>query len=133
MNLSRFAVSIMASSMPGRDFEKELVSLVDMKKIHQAINNNNGELAWKNFQIIKPFIARYTQIGADLPLTAATLGAFEFFVSKGLDHWFKEDPMQHWIKLASYPGMGWENFIAQKVVPEMLETFTTNTPELLKK
>lgn len=135
MNLARFSVSIMASTMPGRDFEKELLSMVKMSKIHQAINNNDAELAWDNFQRIKPFIAQYTTQNQDFPLTVDNMEKFEFFVSKGLDYWFKEDPLQHWINLGSSgaAGEGWETFLKNKVMPQMMAEKPSPLPVFLKK
>jgi hypothetical protein len=84
MSLSRVCVNIMASSIPGRDFERELLSMVDMNKIRKAINTNDFNLAWSNFQSIKPFLARtMMENGDNFPLTINNLAQFEFFVSKG--------------------------------------------------
>ena len=135
MNLSRFSVSILASTMPGRDFEKELLSSINMTKIRKAINENDAELAWDNFQKIKPFIMQYSGAYESFPLTAQNIKEFEFFVSKGIHYWFKEDPLQHWMKLSSYPGMGWENFLVTQVRPKMQieKTGKTPIPRLLRK
>jgi hypothetical protein len=133
MSLSRYAVSIMASTMPGRDFETELLTSIKMSKIHQAINNNDTELAWDNFQKIKPFIAQYTDQHASFPLNAQNLEEFEFFVSKGMDFWFKEDPLNHWMHYASHSGEGWENFLKNKVMPVMMKERPSPLPKLLQK
>ena len=130
MNLSRLSVSIMASSIPGRDFEAELLSLVDIKKIRRAINKNNFELAWQNFQQIKPFIVRTMAPNDNFPLSQENLSAFEYFVSKGLDYWFKEDPVQHWIKIPEGHQCGWENFLKNTVTPKMMEENPTPSPNI---
>lgn len=129
MSLSRFAVNIMANSMPGKDFENELLKMVNMKKISKAINTNNFELAWSNFQKIKPFIARVVPDNSDqFPLTGTNLATFEFFVKKGIDYWFKEDPIQHWIKIPEGHTAGWENFLKNIVTPQMMTEQPTPSP-----
>jgi len=131
MNLSRLSVDVMASSIPGRDFERELLSLVDIKKIRKAINTNDFKLAWNNFQAIKGFIARTMDKGGDnFPLTANNLAAFEFFVSKGIDFWFKEDPIEHWMKIPEGHTCGWENFLINVVTPVMIEEIPSPTPDV---
>lgn len=132
MNLTRFAVSILADSMPGRDFEKELLSIVDMKNVQKAINTNDFELAWNNFQKIKPFIARHVSDGTgdSFPLNSNNLDAFEFFVSKGMDYWFPEDPMTHWMKLPDGHSGGWETTVTNVIRPKMMEERPTPVPRL---
>lgn len=136
MNLSRMSVSILANTMPGRDFERELLKSVNMSKIHQAINDNDAELAWNNFQRIKPFIARYIPTdNYDFPLTQDNLEIFEFFVEKGIDHWFTEDPMSHWMSLPNANGQqcGWESFLRNRVKPQMMEERPSPVPKALLK
>lgn len=129
MGLSRLAISILTSSMPGRDYEKELLNLVNINEIQKAINTNNFNLAWNNFQKIKPFIARVCD--KNFPLTATTLPAFEFFVSKGLDYWFKENPLEHWITLGNAPSRhGWENFLENTVIPQMMQEIPSIAPKI---
>lgn len=120
MNLSRFSVSIIANSMPGKDFEKELLSLVNMKKIRQAINKNNYKLALENFEAIKPFLERISPEGQNFPFTTNHMKDFEFFINQGINHWFKEEPIQHWINHTKYGGDGWENFLVRTVRPARL-------------
>lgn len=131
-NLSRLAVSIMANSMPGRDYEKELLSLINIKDIQRAINSNNFLLAWNNFQKIKPFIARVCTESGGFPLTANTLPTFEFFVSKGIDYWFKENPLEHWLKVPSGGSAyyGWEAYLSKVVTPEMMKQNPTPAPTM---
>ncbi|MFA5695835.1 MAG: hypothetical protein WC917_00015 [Bacilli bacterium] len=131
MNLSRLSVNILASSMPGRDFERELLETVDIKKVRKAINTNNFDLAWANFQKIKPFLVRTMQENGDnFPLTINNIGAFEFFVAKGLDFWFKENPIEHWMKIPEGHTCGWENFLKNIVTPKMMEENPSPTPAI---
>ena len=130
MSLSRLSVSIIANSMPGRDFEKDLLDCVDIKKVRKAINRNDFKLAWDNFQAIKPFIARtiIPEGGDSFPLTTSNLNAFEFFVSKGIDFWFKENPIEHWMKIPEGHTCGWENFLKNTVTPQMMKENPTPAP-----
>lgn len=130
MSLSRFAVNILANTMPGKDYEKELLSLIDIKQIKKAINTNDFNMAWNNFQKIKPFIARTTTEGEKYPLTEGNLKKFEFFVSKGIKFWFKEDPLLHWIKIPEGHNAGWETFIRDKVSPKMMEIKPSKAPKI---
>ena len=131
MNLSRLSVNILASSMPGRDFEAELLSMVDMRNIRKAINTNDFKLAWSNFQAIKPFIVRtMMENGDNFPLTVNNLPAFEFFVSKGIDFWFKEDPIEHWMKIPEGHTCGWENFLKNIVTPIMMKENPSPAPDV---
>ena len=131
MSLSRVCVNIMASSIPGRDFERELLSMVDMNKIRKAINTNDFNLAWSNFQSIKPFLARtMMENGDNFPLTINNLAQFEFFVSKGLDFWFKENPIEHWMKIPEGHTCGWETFLKTIVGPAMMEEQPSPAPNI---
>lgn len=131
MNLSRLSVNIMASSMPGRDFENELLSIVNIDKVRKAINTNDFKLAWDNFQAIKPFLVRtMMESGDNFPLTVNNLPAFEFFVSKGIDYWFKEDPIEHWMKIPEGHTCGWENFLKNIVTPVMMKEMPSPAPDI---
>ena len=130
MSLARFSVNILANTMPGRDYEKELLSLIDMKKIKKAINTNDFNMAWNNFQKIKPFLARITPENESFPLTQNNLKNFEFFIKKGINYWFKEDPLQHWMKIPEGHTAGWETFLRDTVSPKMMELYPTKAPNV---
>lgn len=117
--LARFGVSIAFDEKASA----ELLSLVDMKKIQKAVNENDLELAYANFESIKQFLssidAAHNTTGKPFfPLQGARLSRFEFFAEKGIDHWFKEDPLTHWLKVGSLQN-GWESFI-DILVPEKM-------------
>lgn len=122
MSLARMSVSVLANTMPGRDFERELHQTVSLAKCQKAINTNDFKLAWENFQDLKVFICRFVDELTGFPITPATIETFEFFVEKGLDHWFKENPMEHWINLGGRGtnAKGWESFLKDVVKPEMV-------------
>ena len=46
------------------------------------------------------------------PLTQENLGNFETFVSKGIDHYYKDNVLEHWVSCpASNNVKGWDQFI----------------------
>ena len=138
MGLTRIAVGVSYSSLISsktynpatqsyiigpskRDYAKELFDLVDMDRVVKAINTNDWDLAWGNFQLIKPFLAveldSYTRTTSTVAygLHSNLLGKFEIFVKKiksdGLTHWFPTDPLTHWVTLPDGHGCGIENFL----------------------
>lgn len=115
MAMARFCVSIVDSSTDKNDFAAELLSLVDMKDIHKAINTNNLQLAQRNFNRIRPFLIAHSN--EDFPLTASRLPRFDYFVKKGLSYWFKQDTLAHWVSLPDGHAGGWETFIDGITIP----------------
>ena len=113
--LSRLAVNIVANSNEKRDFAKELMALVDQKDIVKAINNNDATLAKKNFDKIKGFVESITRAGDNVPLAKGNIKKFEAFVERGIDHYFKGDPVKNWIDMPEGHTMGFENFLSSKV------------------
>ena len=118
MGLSRLAVSIVADSNTdsyGRgdkteDFAKNLLKLVDRKKVEEAINNNNFVLAYSNFIKIQKYL--FDIVGTNtnnFPLNSENVDDFKYFIKKGVNHWFKQDPLEHWLRPPI--GNGWENFL----------------------
>lgn len=132
MGLSRYAFNIIYQSKPWMDYEKELLSLVNMKKIKRAINNNDFNLAWENFQDIKDFLNQTSPIEA--PFGENRTAAFEHFATKGLDYWFKDNPIDHWRTLEDGHNGGWESFANTIVKKDMLKSRTINPKKIkLKK
>lgn len=119
MGLARLAVSISYQSDKTRNFGDELLALVDIEDIRKAINTNNIILAKRNFNKIKKWIANNSIAYVDHPLTVQRIKAFEYVAKKGINHYFKEDPVQHWATLREGHGIGWESFLANTVMPEM--------------
>lgn len=115
--LVRFAVCVAGDDA----VSKELLAMVDIEQIAKAINENDAVLAKQNFDKIKDFIA---SIGAEgfenwFPLQGKRMQQFEYFAKKGLDHWFKEDIMQHWVDHQYRNRNGWEQFLALTVAKQM--------------
>ncbi len=89
--LARQAVYICNSGL-----DKELLSLVNLKDVERAINENDFELAMKNFMKIKDFLMEITPESAHYPITPNNINKFMKFVENGSDFYFKEDPLEHW-------------------------------------
>lgn len=117
--LSRFAVCIALDPAA----TEKLMSLVNMEDTQNAINNNDTELAWANFNKIKAFVKSITATDSGTgnwwPLQGVRMEQFEFFAQKGLDYWFKEDIMKHWVNHSYRDRFGWENFLTFVVAKKM--------------
>lgn len=115
----------------GKDgtFEEQLLKAVNLDEVQKAINTNDVELAWKNFEGVKKFIVDNVEED-NTGLSPNKLKAFEFFAKKiqsdGLEYWFPEAPMTHWCNFADpryskIPrAMGWESFVRNTVEPRRL-------------
>lgn len=125
LGLSRFSVDIVAQGMEGDNYSKELLSLVNMKDIESAINNNDFDLALSNFNKIEKFIIDISPVEPqNHPLGQNNMKEFRYFVDKGMDHWFDKDSLKHWLRLANGDAkveerLGWESFLTQTVRQEM--------------
>lgn len=120
--LCRQAVSILSNETDEHNYAKELLSLVDIKMIRKAINTNNYDLALANFNLIKPFIKEYFKTDAGGYITSINdknLELFDYFVSKGVDYWFKEDAFSHWVGIERIGSNGFETFLANTVKADM--------------
>lgn len=113
--LSRQAVCIVADGI-----DKEFRSAVKINKITQAINNNDFDLAYDNFQKIEHLIADLAPSHGFFPLDSSTLDYFKHFVNRGVNYWFKDPPLEHWIKLPEGHGTGFENFLLTVVNKDMV-------------
>jgi hypothetical protein len=132
LGLSRFAVNIVASSTEENNYAKILRSKVSMRKVRKAINENNFELAYENFNKIEPILMEIVPTSRrggidngeynnyDYPLTPETIEQFHYVVEMGIDHFFKEDPLEHWAnKKDGHSRNGWEDFLMTTVKKEM--------------
>lgn len=122
LGMVRLAVCIAADAKAS----KKLLSLVDPKDIARAINENDAELAQQNFDKVKAFLQGIAfSKGETNPLEGSRLTQFEYFASKGLDYWFKEDVMKHWINHSYTASNGWEGFLALVVDKNMVASQQT--------
>lgn len=125
MSLSRLAVCLVEDSKGPRNFAGELLSLVDMTKIQKAINENDFDLAYENFNRVKEYLISIhdgknsDSSYYDYPFTAIRTAQFEFVAKKGLKRFFKKSPMEDWMHMASKGRRGWEGFLSYEVGPIM--------------
>lgn len=120
MGLARMSVSIVKE-----DLDKEFLKVVEMKDVEKAINKNDFNLAYKNFLKIEPVLSEISTAGGyKQTLTVGNIPLFKHFVDKGVDYWFKESPLKHWVSLAGSTSLahGWENFLEAKVLKDMEKT-----------
>lgn len=118
MGLSKQAVSIVAST-----HYDEFIATVDMDKIKEAINTNNFDLAMSNFNAMLPKLLEITPSDesngyhdSTHTLHRKNISDFFYFVEKGIDYWFVEDPLTHWVKFEdSYGLLGFERFLLNVV------------------
>jgi hypothetical protein len=92
--------------------DKQLLSLVDMKDITRAINNNNYALAKRNFNKYKEFIVATAYKGDDFyPINnKESLAFFERIVKDGADEHFPQDIMGNWLNTPYILNGGWSSF-----------------------
>ena len=103
-----------AASIWRYGFSEDYINIINRKDIEEAINTNNYELAMENFLKIKSVIMKQSYsdyCSKSLPLHPDHIENFEYFVSKGIDYWFKEDPFTHWITMKEGHNMGFEKFL----------------------
>lgn len=97
----------------GKESEfSKLFDLVDRKDVVEAINNNDRELALKNFYKIKNYLVRIAAPCSDHPNPLGTpyrMRCFEKFIEKDISEWFTEEPFHHWTETYR-TGYGWENY-----------------------
>lgn len=93
------AIAVLQQSLYN-DIEQELVDVVDITKVAEAINTNNFELAAKNLLTIAPFIRKHFTSN-EFPLDAYTVERFLTFAeavnSKGIERYFPtETIVERW-------------------------------------
>lgn len=121
--MARVAVNIVEQSDPNdkESYENRILAVVNMEDIVKAINENDFDLAYKNFKKIEPVLMDILpESSINIPLGSANIKYFHHFISKGMKYWFKEDPMKHWVKIATKGrGPGWESYLAKTVAKDM--------------
>jgi len=118
--MARLAIEL---SCDGDSYHKYFTSEVNMKDVQRAINNNDFDLAFKNFKAIEPMIREVTSDGGHHPINSETMPQFLYFVESvkenGLAHWFPKDPMTHWTTLGEAHDGGFYDFLRINVAKEM--------------
>lgn len=119
--LCRLAVHLVSESNEHNDYVKALFDAVSREDIVKAVNENDFDLAMKNFEAIAPILimAAGDYNNGYWPLTStAGIKRFKHFVfrirEKGLGYWFKDDALTHWIGHYTNLG-GWEKYVANVV------------------
>jgi len=135
MGISRLVVHLVEQSTPENDYVKALFDAVKRDDVIKAINENDFDLALRNFKAIENilFEACGTSFG-NYPFNARYRNAFYFFINKGIDLWFEKDVVNHWMRLPEGHGNGWESFLQNKVVRAMYNemsktSFNLNPPK----
>lgn len=116
LSLTRFAMNVAAD----KKVSEEILSRVQMHRVEKAINTNDFALAHENFTLIKDILKDIApEDGPTYPLQGRHMEQFEYFMEKGLDVWFKNDIMTHWINHNYRLGhLGWEEFLGRTVAPK---------------
>ena len=107
------------------DGAEELFRRVDFEKVRKAINTNNVDMAWKQWDGIESFIEEFCVDGQSGLWSGESLPSFRFFAKKvqekGLEYWFPEDPMTHWTNIPEGHTendkgyAGWETYLIKAV------------------
>lgn len=122
--LSRIAINFTTKSTEKNNYVDKLLSLVNEEDIINAINNNDKELALKNFNKVKAFIVGHLfEDDSGNPLTKKRLLLFEHFMSKPLNYWFKEDSLTQWTTKENHQIGGFERFLEDKVLKDYQKTY----------
>lgn len=130
--LCRFTAHLVEQSTENNDYVKALFDTVKRDDIIRAINNNDFDLALKNFKAIVPIIEVAAGTNSQsYPLTRGYINSFYYFINKGVDHWFEKDVMKHWVAAPDGHGTGWEAFLTGRVFTEFRNSIE-KTPFNLK-
>jgi len=117
MSLARTAVQMVVEQDKGNPYVEHMMSLVDMADIERAINTNDYDLALANWKKIEKFLMSITPANGWYAVNPSNIKAFNYFVKKGLDHWYKKDPMTAW--LDGQDPIGFNDYLTFVVAPKM--------------
>lgn len=99
--LANIALTTLNQRFLGNDVEADLLELVKIQDIREAINSNNAELARVNFEHIRPFLAKHLPPSGFI-LNPNNLDRFRTFtdgvVKDGLAKFFPQTPEAHWVE-----------------------------------
>lgn len=117
--LARHALVIQGNELQGVcEWGKKLTKSVSQINVRKAVNKNDFDLAQENFNKMVPVLV--DSINPDTsedfyPLDNNNLTLFRHFVKKGLDYWFKENPLQYWTENR----IGFRDFLEQIVYKDL--------------
>jgi len=149
-SLARYCVGIVEKE--GK-YVEALMSVIDIDDIRKAINDNDYDLALKNFNKVCIFLEAaqldYTfrrpsgnkeKISLEKqflpteanPFAIKFMGAFRFFAMMGMDHWFESNPFDHWLKKGdgNVYATGWESFSRKILMPEYRKWLRAGKPDV---
>lgn len=110
--LSSIAISMINEGLQANPVEDELIEMVNIKNFVTAIDTNDAELARKNFDSIRPFLVKHLP-KSGFPLNEGNIDKFLTFTegvqANGLESFFPQDPVEHWISLG-VPGAKFVDF-----------------------
>lgn len=123
--LQRLCVFILDTAVDEKGWtaDQALFELVNLQEVEKAINENNLELARTQFLGVKEFLHRHLPVSPikETGLDGSNLNAFDAFIKGidegGIERWFPEDPMTHWLKCDWL--RGWESFLEKQVTPDI--------------
>ncbi len=117
----RFAMSLVRSEQFEAYYEAMLAA-VSMDDIRNAINNNDYNLAMKNFMALLPIMEKAwgdSDWAESCGLSKFNVQDFLFFVDKihtqGLKYWFDHDIVEHWCNLGDAHNTGANTFFRNVV------------------
>jgi hypothetical protein len=102
---------------------REIFNLYSKENVREAINSNDFDLAYRVFFSVKRLlfdvIPDSEEDQSNYPIVKSYLPLFEHFITKPIEYWFKENPMDHWVNLPEGHGIGWESFLTEVVRADM--------------
>jgi hypothetical protein len=120
--LARFAVCILTSdkNYKNTNFFDEITCKVKGKNIERAINENDFDLAMKNYLAIEKTLCEIVKGSSyTFPINNMYKTAFHNLVKNGINHYFKQDILKHWMYLgddSSNRRYGWESWADMHLV-----------------
>lgn len=105
------------------DFFEEFSNKVPRKNITDAINANDFDLAMDNYTKIEPLILQVSGDSDRYAIHTSVAKEFHHFVNvvktKGLEHWFPQDPMTHWTTITECHAGGFSDYLSGTVRQDM--------------
>lgn len=115
--LARFAVCVLINDKENHNtaFYDAIIEKVNGRLIEEAINENNFDLAMKNYLLIEDIVCKMCDgIDYTFPINNHYKKSFMRLVKKGMPYFFKGDILEHWLRLNDDDGVnariGWERF-----------------------
>ena len=114
--------SVLAVKQLDEEFITAISKEVPREKIIRAIQENNFDLAYENYSKLEPIILELTNniyYYDHFPIHNYHIKEFRYFIEKGINYWFRDDPFRHWLNLPDGHGIGFESFLVNIVRKDM--------------